>query len=64
MNTKSDGVSLVTGDLCGHINIPTQLSTRSTEALVASVVEYLNNQIFKYYLNIVTGIWKQYLDTA
>ena len=34
----------------------------STEA--GSVVMYLNTQVFKYYLNIVTGIWERYLYTT
>ena len=29
----------------------------------AGVVKYLNTQVFKYYLNTVTGIWKWYLNT-
>ena len=27
-----------------------------------SVAKYLNTQVFKYYLNTVTGIWKRYLN--
>jgi len=30
---------------------------------VTSVVKYLNTQVFKYYLNTMTGIWKRYLNT-